>query len=74
MGKIYQQIYDNSIVQFQTLSWLACLNPSSTSSMAQDGDDMVPLDTELLAQLEEEAATRYTQEDTHFIEVRVCDV
>lgn len=36
--------------------------------MAEDGDDMVGLDTELLAQLEEEAANRYTEEDTQFME------
>lgn len=39
--------------------------------MAQDGEDTVPLDPELLAELEEEAASRYTEEDNQFTEV-VC--
>ncbi|XP_063855456.1 uncharacterized protein LOC135097463 isoform X1 [Scylla paramamosain] len=36
--------------------------------MAQDREDMVPLDPELLAELEEEAASRYTEEDNQFTE------
>ncbi|XP_063885136.1 putative uncharacterized protein DDB_G0281733 [Scylla paramamosain] len=36
--------------------------------MAQDGEDIVPLDPELLAELEEEAASCYTEEDNQFTE------
>lgn len=36
-------------------------------SMAEE--DVVNLDAELLAELEENAATRYTEDDTHFVEV-----
>ena len=39
--------------------------------MAQDAEDMVELDVELLEQLEKEAASRYTEEDTSFMEVSV---
>ena len=41
--------------------------------MAQDKEDMVPLDPEFLAELEEEAASRYSEEDNQFMEVEcVC--
>ncbi|XP_045108589.1 putative uncharacterized protein DDB_G0281733 [Portunus trituberculatus] len=36
--------------------------------MAEHGEDMVPLDPEFLAELEKEAASRYTEEDNQFIE------
>ncbi|XP_063857307.1 uncharacterized protein LOC135098836 [Scylla paramamosain] len=64
----YGLILEKLVTEKFSDSSLAFPSTSSISTMAQDGEDMVPLDPELLAVLEEEAASRYTEEDNQFTE------